>query len=209
MVWFKCSFSQTKVTQCGLQQGAAIGSSTGSWYAWSEEKTDWGSEEQSVGYCGNWQKYLKGMNVVTWTWILYHQGDQKNTKLMWWASEKMMRSLWGRLSLSWSQDTKQVNTEICRSRSKLKNWLEATNRSAHRGEGEISAGEERGRKTDREIKPTQSTNMNMIEQTEHCRQKEWVKRLWLWDRNKLVIKQEQEALYVCSGMDDRNGLQSH
>ena len=29
------------------------------------------------------------------------------------------------------------------------------NRSAQRGEGEISAGEERGRKTEREIKPTQ------------------------------------------------------
>ena len=96
-------FSQTKLTQCGLRQGAAIGSSTGSWYASSEVKTDWRSEEQSVGYYGNWQKYLKGMNMVMWTWILHYQGDQKNTKLIW-ESEKMMRSFWGRLSLSWSQD---------------------------------------------------------------------------------------------------------
>ena len=197
-------FSQTKLTQCGLQQGAAIGSSTGSWYASSEVKTDWRSEEPSVGYYGNWQKYLKGMNAMTWTWILHHQGDQKNTKLIWRESEKMMRSFWGRLSLSWSQDTMQVNREICRSRSKLKNWLEAMNRSAQRREGEISAGEERGRKTERSSLH-KSTNVSSIEQTEHCRQKEWVKR---WDRNKLGIKQEQ-GLYICGGMDDRNSLQSH
>lgn len=62
---------------------------------------------------------------------------------------------------------------------------------------------ERQRQTERNQTYTR-VQIEHNSETEHCRQKEWVKRL-LRGRNKLGVKQEQ-GLCICSGMDEQKWL---
>lgn len=53
--------------QCNLQP-VVTGFSTGNWYAWSEVKGGWRSEDPSVGSRGSRRGHVNGKNVVMWKW---------------------------------------------------------------------------------------------------------------------------------------------